>query len=288
MNPSSGHAESGNVRRDTLVLRVIRVALYLTTLAGILLVFGWCYTADQTVKLVNQGFGSATIVRRAPDWVYKQLGLQYLALSDSVAKASILISDDTLNENRLFDLAARAETAVVDIECRSLHVLNWIAETDSVEAVHIFENQETWEAIKEWSHVRSLRIYVPLEDASLCQTISILDQLTDLELQGRKIDNACLKEIVQSSSLRSLLLNDTRITDVGISELCKLSNLETLSLQGAAITDEALPVLGKLSSLQHLFVGNTMISQSALEEFIRQYPDINVVHGFDGAASALR
>ena len=87
-----------------------------------------------------------------------------------------------------------------------------------------------------------------------------------VNLFGRKVTDAGLKELAGLKNLTTLGLGDTEVTDAGLTELAALTNLTQLSLYGTGVTDAGLKQLAPLKNLTSLDLSGTGVTDAGLKE----------------------
>lgn len=99
----------------------------------------------------------------------------------------------------------------------------------------------------------------PLRDEDISK-LRGMRTLTVLYLDGTKVTDACVKDLVSFANLRVLVLDGTRISDQGLRLIGKMSRLTSLSLNGTDVTDVGIPYLARLPQLKELFLIYTKVS----------------------------
>ena len=109
--------------------------------------------------------------------------------------------------------------------------------------------------------------YYGKTDPSIADAIqAAYESLQTLDLTGRQVTDAGLKELAGLMSLQGLNLSRTRVTDAGLKELAGLMSLQRLDLRGTRVTDAGLKELAGLKSLQSLDLGDTQVTDAGLKE----------------------
>lgn len=91
-----------------------------------------------------------------------------------------------------------------------------------------------------------------------------LRHLESLALNQLKINDTCMQQIGERTSLRSLYLDGSVMTAEGIRHLVGLSQLETLDLSETQTDDEALIAIGQMHGLKDLRLDLTDISDAGI------------------------
>jgi internalin A len=102
-----------------------------------------------------------------------------------------------------------------------------------------------------------------------------LKNLQALNLAGRQVTGAGLKELAALKKLQGLYLRGTQITDAGLKELTGLNNLQTLNLSKTHITDAGLKELAALRNLQVSFL-NDGVTGPGVEELRKALPNCDI------------
>ncbi len=127
-------------------------------------------------------------------------------------------------------------------------------------------------------------------------------QVTEVELNGKKIDDATLRSLAGLIYLRKLSLDYTPVTDDSIATLRSMPKLQNVSLRytnvsdrgaeqlatlpelrsayltGTKITDAAVPNLSKLGSLEELYIRWTRITNPAADRLASALPNCAIHH----------
>ncbi|MEM6365455.1 MAG: hypothetical protein AAF745_13595 [Planctomycetota bacterium] len=91
-----------------------------------------------------------------------------------------------------------------------------------------------------------------------------LPGLLDVAINGNKITDECINDLVKIRHLRSLNLSSTTISPAGISKLRASTTLQHLTLYGGSVTDEHLVGLTGFPNLQSLQIIRAPISDNGL------------------------
>ncbi|MCI0332503.1 MAG: hypothetical protein L0228_04695 [Planctomycetes bacterium] len=127
-------------------------------------------------------------------------------------------------------------------------------------------------------------------------------QVTEVDLNGKKIDDETLRSLAGLIYLRKLSLDYTAVTDDSIATLRSMPKLQSISLRytnvsdrgaeqlatlpelrsayltGTKITDAAVPNLAKLGSLEELYIRWTGITNDGADSLATALPRCDVYH----------
>ncbi|MBM83383.1 MAG: hypothetical protein CMJ78_22725 [Planctomycetaceae bacterium] len=102
--------------------------------------------------------------------------------------------------------------------------------------------------------------------------------ITGVDLQGTKIKNEDLEQLVELKSIRYLGLHSTTIDDAAISTIVKLKSLERLELSNTLITDKGLKQLDGLPKLRKLYISNTAATQEGVDALKKKLQNCEVMY----------
>ncbi|HEY5314151.1 MAG TPA: hypothetical protein VIK18_16585 [Pirellulales bacterium] len=100
--------------------------------------------------------------------------------------------------------------------------------------------------------------------------------LERLGLQGTRITDASLKQLVKCTRLQYLSLDRTAVGDAGIALVARLPVLRELELHETRITDRSVEVLGSMKSLAKLTLSDPPISQAACDKLRAALPGCKI------------
>ena len=117
----------------------------------------------------------------------------------------------------------------------------------------------------------------PLFNDQQIQKISILDShLVWLNLANTKITNKGIASLGSCKNLIKLNLAYTSINDDAIIMLNQFKELSYLNIVGTSITDKGLGKLNLSKNLKSVYCWNTKITQVGIDQFKKQYPNIQI------------
>jgi formylglycine-generating enzyme required for sulfatase activity len=99
-----------------------------------------------------------------------------------------------------------------------------------------------------------------------------------VELGGKQLNDAGLKEMAGLKNLLNLYLPGTDISDAGMKELAGFNQLQLLHLSRTKIGDAGLKELANLKQLRSLNVENTQVTKEGVAEFLKALPKCKVYH----------
>ncbi len=115
------------------------------------------------------------------------------------------------------------------------------------------------------------------DDAALAKFAPIADAVVDLDLNGSRVTDAALPEVVKMKNLDRLRLENTAVTDAALPSLKQLPKLQSLSLYGCAITDAGLPALAGIPTLKHVYLGATKVTPEGVAALNQAAPQLNII-----------
>lgn len=87
------------------------------------------------------------------------------------------------------------------------------------------------------------------------------DQVVEIDLEGRRIQDDDLKILQSFRQLRKLDLEETPITDDGLKHLSDLTSLESLDLEETRVTDDGMVHLRTLKNLKVINLDDTRVTR---------------------------
>lgn len=129
------------------------------------------------------------------------------------------------------------------------------------------------------NHKHLRRLYFDNSDLGDVGAVALatLPNLQTLAINGTRVKDKGLAEIVKLRTLETLYLSFSDVTDNSAALLTQCQSLRTLNLFHTAITDRGLRSLGALPQLKELDLrGSDRISVEALVEFIKAHPKCSV------------
>lgn len=115
--------------------------------------------------------------------------------------------------------------------------------------------------------------------------LSLLPDVTELDVTGTGLTDAALKPISEMSALQSLKLKGTSITDSGLQQIGKLKQLRILDVGQTQVTDEALRELTELKHLRYLVLNHTALTDRCIE-FLKLLPGLRGVNLIGSSVTA--
>ncbi len=124
------------------------------------------------------------------------------------------------------------------------------------------EQERLVEQVKSWGGKVEVNSSDPLSRSIGPDFAVVLDKLTGIALEGPKIDDVKIEQLVAQrrmlAGLRKLALIDTSVTEVGLLKVRELETLRHLDLTGTAVDPEALDlILPQLQLLETLTLDRT-------------------------------
>lgn len=123
-------------------------------------------------------------------------------------------------------------------------------------------------------------------DREVALLLPLAQQITWLKLGGTKISDNALKEIAKLKNLTKLHLEHTAVSDKGIAELKTLPHLEYLNMMDTKVGDTGLKTAATIKGLRSVYIWQSVVTDSAVSQVSKQYPDLMVVNGFSEAEVA--
>ncbi|HUY87667.1 MAG TPA: hypothetical protein VMV10_02925 [Pirellulales bacterium] len=113
--------------------------------------------------------------------------------------------------------------------------------------------------------------------------LSPLARLENLDLSGTQIADQGLKQLTQFPQLATLNLSNTHITDAGLKHLRGLPKLQQLQLSLTDISDEGLSALERLPELRSVNAQLTAVTAAGAEKLSKANPGASVEFGASDA-----
>jgi serine/threonine protein kinase/Leucine-rich repeat (LRR) protein len=139
--------------------------------------------------------------------------------------------------------------------------------------------------IGSWT-LRSINLYGKQVDQAGLRELSGLTDLVSLDLGDTKVTDATLKELSGLTSLSWLAIPGTLLTDAGLKELAGLTNIEQVALQNTKLTDAGLVHLKAWTKLSSLGINDTQISDAGLTHF-KDFKNLTALHLHNTSMSDL-
>ena len=116
-----------------------------------------------------------------------------------------------------------------------------------------------------------------ISDENIAALLLAKEQITWLNVKNCNLNDSHLKSISKLKNLTRLNAHSNEITDDGIQELKTLKNISTINLYNTKISGLSLKQLTEISTLKKLYVWKTKITPSAIEETLKEHPQIVII-----------
>ncbi len=129
--------------------------------------------------------------------------------------------------------------------------------------------------------IRALRVPIHVELTGSKQFHEDLRQLhsarvTIVITRDHPIPAADMRLLQTLPELNCLVLTGCQLDREAFEVIGELPGIETLFLEGTTITDEDIPALLRLKKLQSLSLSNTQVSDSAKENLLEKFPNLDL------------
>lgn len=171
----------------------------------------------------------------------------------------------------------------IDYHPRNILAPSWDRTGLSDSAVILEHSKLTTEAVREMTnHLEALdftiALILPNSDVSEVDFSSLAssNRLISIDLTNTSVNGEQLEQLALSTRLDTLILSGTKLTEADWQALTKMTHLRTLIIDSTTAGDQLVPILLKLESLDYLSASNTDLTESALEQLLKKYPNLEV------------
>lgn len=111
--------------------------------------------------------------------------------------------------------------------------------------------------------------------------LKIKSHISWLNLSNTELTDQNLTTVSKLENLTKLRIDGNSIGDQGLENISKLSNLEVLNLYNTQITDEGLALIAQFPKLKQVSIWKTNVSKAAVERLMQKRPSLEVNYDFD-------
>lgn len=114
----------------------------------------------------------------------------------------------------------------------------------------------------------------------------VAQQVTWLKLGGTSITDAAFEQIAKFPNLSKLHVEHTATSDKGIAMLKPLPYLGYINVVDTKVGDAGLKAVAGMKALRSIYVWQSAVTDSAVSQVGKQFPDLLVMNGFNEATAA--
>lgn len=123
--------------------------------------------------------------------------------------------------------------------------------------------------------------------STLTELNPINEQIVHLYAAKMPVSDADVSWISKLPNLKRLNVNYSNVTDKSMAEIASMKKINSVSIAGTAITMQGLKTLLGNKNITEIFVWDTKIKPSAIKAISKQYAQIKIDYGFDGADTLI-
>jgi uncharacterized membrane protein len=123
--------------------------------------------------------------------------------------------------------------------------------------------------------------------SNLTELDPIKEQIVHLYAAKMPVSDADVSWISKLPNLKRLNVNYSNITDKSLAEIASMKKIKAVSVAGTAITMQGLKTLLGNKNITEIFVWDTKIKPSDIKAISKQYAQIKIDYGFDGADTLI-
>jgi hypothetical protein len=123
--------------------------------------------------------------------------------------------------------------------------------------------------------------------SKLTELDPIKEQIVHLYAAKMPVSDEDVSWISKLPNLKRLNVNYSNVTDKSMAEIASMKKIKAVSVAGTAITMQGLKTLLSNKNITEIFVWDTKINPSAIKAISKQYAQIKIDYGFDGADTLI-
>ena len=123
--------------------------------------------------------------------------------------------------------------------------------------------------------------------SKLTELDPIKEQIVHLYAAKMPVSDADVSWISKLPNLKRLNVNYSNVTDKSMAEIASMKKIKAVSVAGTAITMQGLKTLLTNKNITEIFVWDTKIKPSDIKAISKQYAQIKIDYGFDGADTLI-
>lgn len=122
---------------------------------------------------------------------------------------------------------------------------------------------------------------------TLTELDPIKEQIVHLYAAKMPVSDADISWISKLPNLKRLNVNYSNVTDKSMAEIAAMKKITSVSVAGTAVTMQGLKTLLNNKNITEIFVWDTKIKPSDIKAISKQYAQIKIDYGFDGADTLI-